>query len=382
MRRIIAPVRVTVLMALIAIFFVAGCDNGGQLFEKNIPAKSLRNSMFDDPVEQPIAIYLPPSYASTSNRYPAVYVLTGFASGVTDFLDGKFGGYVLTESMDRLIETGSIDEMIVVVVNGRNFLRGSFYANSPVTGNWGDFVVKDVVRYVDTNYKTMPYPQSRGITGYGMGGYGALDLAMRHPDVFGNVYAISPQLFDNQGLRLHGMFGGSIIIRQLMKQKARFDDMSREDAHRSFVAYIDSLYSTGEPGDTMWAFSYAYGAAFSPDPESNAPYIKYPYTMIDGKPLLNPSVWWEWDMGYGGIKKKVEMFQENFKTLNAIAVDVGDRGHRHWILDGCRYYVQQLRESDIPVDMVTHGGDNHDHILRERMEKHMFPWFSNHLANE
>jgi S-formylglutathione hydrolase FrmB len=369
-------------MASIAIFFITGCGGGGgQLFEKQIPAKSIRNSMFGDPVEQPVAIYLPPSYASTSRKFPAIYVLTGFAADVTDYLDGTYEGFRLDETMDLLIDGGSVDEMIVVVVNGRNFLGGSFYANSPVTGNWEDFVAKDVVRYVDTNYKTLPYPQSRGITGHGMGGTGALNIAMRHPDIFGAVYAISPELWDNQGMRLHGMFGGNAAVRHLLNKKAEFDEKTREEAHSAFTEYIGQLYASGEVIDTMWAFSYAYGAAFSPDPEANAPYIQYPHTIIDGRITLSASTWWVWDMGYGGIRKKVEQYGDNLRKLRAIGVDVGDHGHRHWVLDGCKFYAQRLKEIDIPIDLVTHGGDNHDHVLKDRMEQYMLPWFSEHLVS-
>jgi pimeloyl-ACP methyl ester carboxylesterase len=251
-----------------------------------------------------------------------------------------------------------------------------------VTGNWEDFVVRDVVRYVDDNYKTLPYPQSRGITGYEMGGFGALNLAMLHPDVFSTVYAISPGLFDNQGLRLHGMFGGSTAIKRLIDKKAEFEKKTRDEAHAEFTSFVSSLLASGEPFETMWAFSYAYGAAFSPDPELNAPYIRYPYTIEDGQPSLSPTIWWIWDSGYGGIRKEVEAYEENFLKLNAIAVDVGDSGPIHWIFDGSMYLAQRLHERDIPMDLVTHGGENDDHLLRERMEKYMFPYFSKKLVFE
>lgn len=63
-------------------------------------------------------------------------------------------------------------------------------------------------------------------------------------------------------------------------------------------------------------------------------------------------------------------------------MDVGDRGHRHWIMDGCKYYARLLKENDISIDLVTHGGDNHEHELKDRMERFMFPWFSEHLVSE
>ncbi len=62
----------------------------------------------------------------------------------------------------------------MVIVNGYNILEGSFFNNSPITGNWEDFVVKDVVNYIDANFRTLPSADSRALIGLSMGGYGAL----------------------------------------------------------------------------------------------------------------------------------------------------------------------------------------------------------------
>ncbi|MCK5713924.1 MAG: hypothetical protein KAI25_14475, partial [Hyphomicrobiaceae bacterium] len=127
-------------MALAAMW-AAGCGGEGQLFEKMVPGRSLRNNILGESIDQPIAVYLPPSYASSSKRYPVVYLLPGFNAESNVFLNGTYQGLNIVESMDRLIEEGKIEEMIVVIVNGRNSLGGSFYVNSPVNGNWKDFVV-------------------------------------------------------------------------------------------------------------------------------------------------------------------------------------------------------------------------------------------------
>lgn len=98
----------------------------------------------------------------------------------------------LATLMDGLIATGTSKEMIVVVPNGRNAYFGSFYTNSPVTGGWEDFVARELVRWVDGNFRTVAAAESRGIAGHSMGGYGAIMLGMKHPDVFGAFYALSP----------------------------------------------------------------------------------------------------------------------------------------------------------------------------------------------
>jgi S-formylglutathione hydrolase FrmB len=71
-------------------------------------------------------------------------------------------------------------------------LGTSWNANSSVTGNWEDFMVQELVPYIDANFQTLGSRDSRGIAGIFIGGYGAIRFGMRHPDVFGSVYAMHP----------------------------------------------------------------------------------------------------------------------------------------------------------------------------------------------
>ena len=64
-----------------------------------------------------------------------------------------------------------------------------------LTGNYEDYIVEDVVRYVDTNYRTIPNRDNRCIAGQSMGAYGAMKLAMKHPDVFSVVASQSAPLY-------------------------------------------------------------------------------------------------------------------------------------------------------------------------------------------
>jgi len=89
--------------------------------------------------------------------------------------------------MDDLISKGAAKEMIVVVPNGSNRYLGSFYTNSSVSGNWEDYIYRDVVSFIDDTYRTITKPASRGIAGHSMGGYGALMLAMRQRGIFIDV---------------------------------------------------------------------------------------------------------------------------------------------------------------------------------------------------
>ena len=164
-----------------------------KLLELTIPAPSLKGNLLGDPTEQPIYVYLPPSYESaTAKRYPSVYLLHGFLGRSRVWVTGVYQGMNLQTMMDQLIKDGKVREMIVVAANGSNAYGGSFYTNSPVTGNWEDFVVGDLVNYVDSTYRTIARAESRGIAGHSMGGYGAVMLGMKHPEKFTALYALSP----------------------------------------------------------------------------------------------------------------------------------------------------------------------------------------------
>jgi enterochelin esterase-like enzyme len=94
--------------------------------------------------------------------------------------------------MDQGIAEGRFGEMIVVMPDERTRWFGSFYTNSALTGNWEDFTAGDLVDYVDGHYRTLARASSRGIAGHSMGGYGAIRLGMKHPEVFSVVYALNP----------------------------------------------------------------------------------------------------------------------------------------------------------------------------------------------
>lgn len=162
----------------------------GTLVHDTVRSSALRGNPTGDPADRHVAVYLPPSYGSDpARRYPVVYLLHGFAGDPSQWTGERMR---VPQAMDSLVAAGAVREMIVVMPDGKNAFGGSFYADSPATGRWEDFVARELVRHVDRRYRTVPRPAGRGIAGWSMGGHGALRLAARHPDVFGAAYALSP----------------------------------------------------------------------------------------------------------------------------------------------------------------------------------------------
>jgi S-formylglutathione hydrolase FrmB len=87
--------------------------------------------------------------------------------------------------LDTLIGNGAINPVIVVKPDGSAPpYWGSFYTNSLLYGNFEDYIVYDLVQFVDANYKTIASRDKRCIIGHSMGGYGSAKLALSHPDIF------------------------------------------------------------------------------------------------------------------------------------------------------------------------------------------------------
>jgi S-formylglutathione hydrolase len=331
----------------------------GSLNVVKIESAALAKNLIGEKAERTILVYLPPDYDTATKRYPVVYFLPGFGDRSMD---------TPAEEINKLVMGGTIKEMIIAIVPGDNRLGGAFYVNSPVTGNWEDFVVQEVVGYVDSHYRTIARVESRGISGHSMGGFGSLNIAMLHPDVFGAVYSLSPGLFDEKGLANSQMFNVEYTIHKFL------------DGQKAVLA---------QPGDQQLEsalsmqdyFSTAYGLAFAPEPQKPPFYFDYPYSESNSKLVRNDAVWKRWESGYGDIHKKVIHYRDNFLKLKGIVVDYGTNDGNAWIPQGCVYFDQQLTAAGIPHEMAVHDGD-HQSQLGKRVLEHMLPFFSKLLVEE
>ena len=132
-------------------------------------------------------VALPPGYdPSQSTRYPTLYFLHGLFENERSWIER--GGESIWEG---LIKRGQLGNFLVVLPDGGK----TFYVNS-LDGHerYEDFFIYELVPAIDRMYRTLAIPAVRGISGTSMGGYGALHLAMRHPEVFGSASAHSAAL--------------------------------------------------------------------------------------------------------------------------------------------------------------------------------------------
>jgi len=344
----------------------------GELETIRINAPSLSNNILDYKKTQQISVYLPPSYNTSTMKFPVIYFLPGYGDRIQTFMNGPY--YRVKSSMNNLIDSGDIKEMIFVLINGVNILKGSFYENSPVTGNWRDFVAKDVVEYIDSNYRTIPRRESRAICGHSMGGFGAINIAMKEAPTFGLVYLLSPGAFDQNGLEDQGMFSNTNTIKNYLTKIEEWSQLSREDAIKSYKTYMNSLMIA----NWLVLFSYAYGAVFSPDAEGYPPFVKYPYTLVDGQLKCDPLLLQNFENGFGGIKDEVKQYSQNLLSLVDITLEYGTKDEFSWIPRGTIYLSDQLKKEGIPHKLNSFNG-GHENMVTPRIEYYMLPRLSEKL---
>ena len=182
-----------IFTALITLIFTQQAFPAGQIVTDTITSEALKGNKFGDPDTRNMAIYLPPSYASSDKVYPVVHLLHGFGGNERSLVD-EVGEQLAILLIDGLINTGALKEIIIVMPDGRNKYGGSYYLNSELSGNYEDYIAVELVDYIDDRYRTIRDREGRAIGGASMGGYGSMTLAMKHPETYSAVVSLSPPL--------------------------------------------------------------------------------------------------------------------------------------------------------------------------------------------
>lgn len=151
----------------------------------------LKDNPLGDKYVRDVIVYLPPGYDGSDKKYPTVYCLTGFTGRGKMLLNDAAFTPNMAERMDKLIAKDSIKPMIIVMPDCFTYYGGSQYINSTATGNYEDYLIDEIVPFVDENFRTIADRNSRAVMGKSSGGYGSLIMGMRHSDVFGLICSTS-----------------------------------------------------------------------------------------------------------------------------------------------------------------------------------------------
>jgi len=211
------------------------------------------------------------------------------------------------------------------------------------------------VAYIDAHYRTLPTRESRGLVGHSMGGYGASRIGMKHPDVFGALYIMSPCC-------LSPMAGGGPGPAGDIKQRAI------DSEKKAVTAKSPAELAAVSPG--FAASPYATAAAWAPDPKNPPLYFDLPTKDGVPQPEIVAKLTANAPLAF------VDQYIGNLKQYRAIAMDVGDE-------DGLRFDTTKLHEVFDRYGIVntfTIYPGTHTSAVADRFQNFVMPFFSKNLC--
>src|SRR5690242_18355774 len=255
-----------------------------------VHAPSLVGNLEGESPDRDVLVMLPPGYSSHPHRrYPVVYALHGYSIGAEQWIHEIH----VPQTIENADAKGARD-MIVVLPDSKTVYGGSMYSGGQTVGDFETFIYRDLVHYIDGHYRTIPDRLSRGLVGHSMGGYGATRIGMKHADVFGALYIMSPCCLSP---RAAGPANPEI-------DKALEAVKTPEDSAKlQFFARAQ----------------LASAAAWSPDPKNPPLYLDLP--TKDGAP--QPDVLAKW--AANTPLAFVDQYVNSLRRYRAISMDVGDQ---------------------------------------------------------
>ncbi len=311
-----------------------------------IHGKALEGNLEGNAVDRDALVVLPPGYTQNrSRRYPVVYALHGYSIGAEQWAQEIH----VPQTIEGAFAKGA-HEMIVVLPDSKTVHNGSMYSSSVTTGDFEHYVARDVVSYIDAKYRTIARRESRGLVGHSMGGYGATRIGMKHADVFGSLYIMSPCCLSPRG-------GG------------------RGAPAPAAAANAEALAAVKTPADSAklpfgLRAQLASAAAWSPNPKNPPLYLDLP---IGDQTQAVLAKW-----AANAPLAFADQYILELKRYRAIAIDVGDQdglradaGRLHDVLD------QNGVANTFEMYPGTHTSD-----VAVRFQEHVVPFFSRTLSFE
>ncbi len=357
-----------ILLAVLAsVFFLAACENDyltedielapieksavvgeGTLVSEMMHVKAFEGNLLGDPADREIRVYLPKSYYTCpEKRFPVIYFLHGMpawggmlvdpapweyfdlATGNKTPVDFPAEGFV--PWLNNLVDNEGMKEAIIVMPDAKTKYGFCMFLNNPVQGNYEDYIVKELVEFVDQNYRTIPHFNWRAITGHCAGAIGSLNIAMKHPKVFRYVGALSPSHFpEPKVLYMSGL-----------------------------IAWEDQMWGIEGPlpYNPFAPFKFVNNSAYDlcqsylPNPDNPPYYCDLPVEFVNGQPVIIPEQMEK--LNAQNLLSMVQQHRIGLKQLKTVYFDCG-------LNDGANTYYNTMMHEELDAMHVKHQFETYD----------------------
>jgi len=290
----------------------------GKVEIRMIELPSLKGNPLRDPYKREAVVYIPPGHERGKRALPVIIALAGFLGKSSSFLNTDPFGKNLIEQADALITKG-IPPFILAIPDGFTRYGGSQYRNSSATGRYEDMVVKDFVVWIQ---KTYPVTRKFGLMGKSSGGYGALMLGMKHPEIFSAIACHSGDLYFQW-----------CYLREFPQAAAV---LARYGSVQKFLALIWKKKKPSS-GDITALNAAAMSACYSPNPKSKLGF-DLPFDLQTAQ--LREDIWKKWL-----THDPVSMISKHagaLRKMNLLYLDCGNQDE-YFLHFGARIFTEKLK---------------------------------------
>ncbi len=310
------------------------------IIHSRIDSPHLAGNLLGDPSERDLFVYLPPGYEDSGRPYPTAYLLHPFGQDAESLVNPRTDKQrwipPLEDVLDPVFGRMGTAPMIVVIPDGWTSYGCGQWVDSPVCGNFEQYLLHDVVPRVDAGYRTIRDPGHRAVLGFSSGGFGAWNASSRNPEVFGAMAVLS---------------GDS------------FFDLTHKPILYDYLSSIWPEPPSGPvEGNELSQIVYACSACYSPNVDNPPFFVDLPVAFPSGE--LIDETWQRW-LSFDPVENCRSRL-DNLRRLAGILLDVGvdDEIRLQW---GHRLLSRHLQTAGIPHESVEHAG-THGGRSRERFQ--------------
>ena len=335
-----------------------GKETAGSLVVLEHSSKILKGNPLGDPHVRKLGVWLPPGYDGTRRRFPVLYDLVGFTGSGLGHTGWKPFGDNVPERAARLMHEKKMGPAIIVFPDCFTALGGNQYVNSSAIGDYADYLTREIIPFVDREFRTLAGREHRGCFGKSSGGYGAIIHGMKYAKYWGAIADHS----GDAGFDFVYWHDWPNTLTELAKYRTprRKPGLQKFPRNRKLEAGLDDgrikrflqhVWKTeklsGKEGHAIMNLCMA--ATY--DPDLRAPNgFRIPFNAETGEVIAER--WRNWRRH--DPVNLVAKCRENLRSLRGIYIDCGwrDQYHIHY---GSRLLSQRLAEAG-----VTHRYEEFD----------------------
>ena len=276
----------------------------GRVHRLMLASEMLKGNLQGDPTERELHVYTPPGYNKRS-KLPLLVDVVGFTGSGAAHTNWRAFTENVPERLDRLIGEGKMGPVVVAFPDCYSRLGGNQYINSAAIGGYEDYLVEEVVPFVEDRF-SCGGAGKRGIFGKSSGGYGAIMHGMRRPDVWSALACHSGDM--------------AFELCYLQDTAKVLNELAKHD--RSIEKFMQHFEQSQKPNDDEKAviMMLAMAASYDPDPSVYLG-IRLPFDLYTGE--LIPERWNNWLAWDPALL--AEKHAGNLRRLKGIYIDCGDR---------------------------------------------------------